>query len=551
MNLQQAHAPHGRFSSWAGSASGVTRCVGSAALAQALLWAIGLWILLVFDRYGITNDEPVQHAYGQLLLDFYRSGFEMVEVFGFRNLYLYGGFFDMLAAWLQPYAGNLSVWDLRHLLSALFGLAGLVATWKLARLLAGDRAALLALVLLWLTGAWSGAIFHHTKDIPFAACMTWSLYYIVRIVPALPRVPPSLAIRLGVAIGCTFGLRVGAVFAVATLGLTILAAAWLSSPTWRERLRFVLKACWSLWPAVLIAVALTAFFWPWVVMGPDHLFKALNTFSHFAFDLDTVIAGQVIPIDQTPRYYLPLYLLVRLPELSLVGLACAAGFGLRAILSRHALLWPAARDLVPLTVAALLPLTLAMLTKPPLYNGIRHFLFIVPPLSVLAALGLCALWSRLRYSPRLRRLLVLGAVLLLIPPLQSQIRLHPYQYLQYNLLVGGLRGADQNWETDYWSTSLREAAKLLRARLATEKDFEKRSYLVAVCAEHVQADEWLPPNLVVTDDWRRADFFMSTTHMDCHDAMRGELIASVERMGVKLAVVEDRRKLIGSERDPQ
>jgi len=62
----------------------------------------------------------------------------------------------------------MNVWDLRHLLSGAFGLAGLAGTWQLARLVVGERGGLVALVLLLLTGGWSGAMFTHTKDVPFA-----------------------------------------------------------------------------------------------------------------------------------------------------------------------------------------------------------------------------------------------------------------------------------------------------------------------------------------------------------------------------------------------
>jgi hypothetical protein len=51
--------------------------------------------------------------------------------------------------------------------------------------------------------------------------------------------------------------------------------------------------------------------------------------------------------------------------------------------------------------------------------------------------------------------LVVAAVL--VPGVISIWRLHPYEYVYYNSLVGGVRGAAGRFEMDYWCTSYREA----------------------------------------------------------------------------------------------
>src|SRR5574338_96167 len=157
-------------------------------LAYLVFALLALYVALAWDQHGISNDEEVQHVYGRLLVDFYASGLKDHAAFAYKNLYLYGGFFDLIAAGLER-AIPISVWDLRHLLSAGFGLLGLAAVWQLGRELGGEawkeRAGLAALVLLALTGAWSGGMFTHTKDVPFATCMTWALYFTTRLLPRL------------------------------------------------------------------------------------------------------------------------------------------------------------------------------------------------------------------------------------------------------------------------------------------------------------------------------------------------------------------------------
>ena len=506
--------------------------------------ALVLYVLHGFGQHGLSNDEEVQHVYGRLLLDYYASGLTDLSAFQYKNLYLYGGLFDLIAALAERLLPAMNVWDLRHLLTALFGLGGLYAVHRTGRLLGGVTHGLTAVVLLMITGAWGGALFTHTKDIPFAACMAWATFCIVRLVPALPRPPLSQVLQLGAAIGCAFGLRVGAVFAVMTLGLTVLAASALSAGDVRARLTHFVASLVALLPAVPVAVVLMGVFWPWSVQAPGNLFSALTTFSHFTFELFTVLDGVQMKIGEVPRHYLPLYLAARQPELTLAGLLLAVGAGCAGARRIRWMHW------LPVLLAAGLPLLLAIATRPALYNGVRHFTFLLAPLALIAAGGLVATARALRGRPLPAALLAALCAVGVALPLIDMARLAPYHYMNYNRLAGGFAGAPGRWETDYWSDGVREAAGLLRARLDAEQA-PAEPWQVAVCAESVQAQAWLPAERYqVTKDWVRADFFISTTHMACDEVLAGQEIARVERMGVPLTVVKDRRAVPPEQRRP-
>jgi 4-amino-4-deoxy-L-arabinose transferase-like glycosyltransferase len=509
----------------------------------ALLTIVALYIALTFGQHGISNDEWVQHTYGQLLFDYYASGLTDMSAFHYKDLYLYGGLFDLIAATLERLL-PMNVWDMRHLLSALFGLAGLVAIHRLTRHLLDDAAACIAVALLMLTGAWSGALFTHTKDIPFAACMAWATYCITLVVQRLPAPPLGLVLRLGLAIGCAFGLRVGAVFAVMALGLSMLAASTLAGGDARARLMHLGRSVRALLPAVPVALALIALFWPWAAQAPGNLLKALTTFSHVTYAIRTVLDGEIMAITAVPRSYLPIYLAVRQPELTLAGLLG----GLLLALPRLRGPWRPRLPWLPVVLAALLPLALAVLTRPALYNGIRHFTFLLPPLAILAAAGLHALWQHARrsriWAAAFLALCLLGA----LDPLAAMARLHPYHYVNYNRLAGGFEAAVAGrWEADYWSDGVREATRLLRAYLKGAAR-PAEPWQVAVCADPVEADAWLGPDFIVTRDWVRADFFISTTHMDCDSVLAGRIIGQVARAGLPLTLVKDRRALAPDQR---
>lgn len=513
------------------------------------------FVVLTFKHYGLSNDEEVQHRYGQLLLDFYLSGFSDRSAFSYKNLYLYGGLFDVIAAILERVFHTADVWELRHLLSGLFGLVGIAGAWRLGKHLGGERVAFITLVLLTLTGAWLGAMFTHTKDVPFAACMTWALYYTTRIAERLPTPPLALILKLGIAIGCAMGLRVGGAFAVFYLLLTCAAAAFVVTTGWTERLRFLWRCAVSLIPAGLIAFVLMAAFWPWSIMAPANLYKAASAFSHFDFPLHTVLNGRILLMGEVPGYYLSSYLLVRLPELLLLGVLVATMFGARAALRFKRLHEVQHRFIafLPLMLAVVFPLAFTLITAPALYNGIRHFLFIVPPLAVLAAIGLYLGWRtiRERFTGITAALTLAVCSVLALDPLLTLARLHPYEYVYYNRLVaGGLAHAAGRWEVDYWSSSLREAAQFLNAYVANENRPHAR-YEAAVCAVPLQGRAYLDNAFHVTVDWLRADFFITALYQGCENAMKGSVIGTVERLGVPLAIVLDRRHLRGVERIPK
>lgn len=522
-------------------------------LALALLGALLLFVLATFDKHGISNDEPVQHTYGRLLLDFYGSGFTDLHAFDYINLHLYGGLFDMLAAALEPYS-PWSVWDLRHLLSALFGVAGIAFASLTARQLAGPRAACLTGLVLGLTGAWTGAMFTHTKDIPFGTAMIAAVFFSTGLLRQLPR--PSLGnlIGVGLALGCAMGLRVGGLFALFYLGTGVILVLWSLSRSVSDALLLVRQCLPRLLLAIALAIAVMAFTWPWSVMGWHNLFDAATRFSHFNFDMKTQLAGTLYPISQLPRTYLAHYLLLRVPELLLLGLLAAALWGALGLWRSKQPRMPLLRlpiaslPLVPVVLAALFPVLFSLATAPALYNGIRHFSFVLPPLAVLAGLGLDALLKSLKT----RRAVLLTATALLLAlgtdNLLLMLRLHPYQYVAYNHLAGGLEGVFRRYELDYWNDGARESAHLLNRLLRDELGSAPAELTVAFCGESVQVNEFLDSRFRVVRDWPSADFFVSATQTGCDKAMNGTLIGQVERDGVPLMVIKDRRELVGPDR---
>src|SRR5271169_1467403 len=126
----------------------------------------------------------------------------------FRDLYLYGGLFDIVGVRLSEIFAGFDVYDIRHILCALIGIAGIAATAATARTISGSRAGFIAAVALAVCGCWYGAMFNHTKDIPLAAGMIGATYMLVRIMRELPRPSFGSVLLFGLLTGCALGIRV-------------------------------------------------------------------------------------------------------------------------------------------------------------------------------------------------------------------------------------------------------------------------------------------------------------------------------------------------------
>jgi hypothetical protein len=176
----------------------------------------------------------------------------------------------------------------------------------------------------------------------------------------------------------------------------------------------------------------------------------------------------------------------------------------------------------------------------------RHFTFVVPPLAVLAGFGLHALLKELERRWRPAAATVGAAIVVLLTwNAVTLVRLHPHQYLYYNALVGGLQGAAGRYATDYWSNAMPEAVAALQAFLRRTVDRSPPHHFnVSICAEPVQFEHIAPPWLHLTEEWEDAHFFISTTHMDCDAMLKGAVVATVERLGIVIAVVKDRRSIV-------
>src|SRR5690349_6336074 len=290
-------------------------------LSLGLLLSVGVLIVLTFPNYGIIWDEEVQRQYGLLLLEYYRSGMTDLSAFKFDNLYLYGGGFDMAAALLER-VSPVGPYETRHLLGGLVGLVGMAGTWRLARLVGGERVGFFALLLLALLPAYYGHMFSNPKDIPFACGMVWCLHLSARMVRELPKPQWGLVLAYGVVLGLTLGTRIGGVLAVFFFGVIVavhMVGEAREHSGWRGVVREAGTITLRLLPALPVAWLVMAAIWPWAHLELLNPVRAFPKFSAFPWPNEVLYGGLWISADDLPASYLPTMLGLQLPELVLAG----------------------------------------------------------------------------------------------------------------------------------------------------------------------------------------------------------------------------------------
>lgn len=415
--------------------------------------------VLLFRDFGVSWDEPDYYRYGELTRDFYVSGDDAYE--SFSNLRYYGPAVPLLQAVVadavEPTTAG--AFPLAHLVNWLIFVAGAMALYRI--LLLHTRSwvwSLLGPTMLVLSPRIFSHAFVNPKDGPFLALLTINVWLLVEY---LERPRRWLLPVLGVATGLLLDIRVLGLLAV---GFTMVGLALeLPGQDVRERLRGFLLRGWAYFG---VALAVMVLLWPYLWADPVGRFTdSLSTMTSFTDGPQTtVFMGELLPKLAQPWYYAPVWIGITTPIVYLLlgGVGLVAGLRHRPStlyaersVDRHLFLY---------ATWLIAPIALVVVRQSPLYDEWRHLNFVYPALLIFAVLGAKATWDWLRVRTRGPLAGKAFLVVLLISMAAigaSMVRLHPYEAVYFTRLAGGLDGASDEFELDYWGLSYRETLDFL------------------------------------------------------------------------------------------
>ncbi len=428
---------------------------------KAAFWALGpaagmlIFALAVLGDFGVTWDEPLHHQTAEFYLRSFLSGklaFRAEEFSG--SMQYYGPFFDLggevshrlftlRLGWLpEPEA--------RHLHLLLLGAGTVFFTFLIAAEGGSLRGAFLGAFLLAVSPRFLGHSFNNPKDIPLACAAAGCLYFLLRRLRTGRRGwSLSILILGGIAFASRFTYIIVVSIMVLYLILNYIIDLLLKVPG-TERSGFPADLLLGIFLSLPLGLLLWPYFWSETIPRLGELLK-FYAFHPVQARVEVLYRGRTYLAGQDlPWHYAPVMLLVGLPLPVLLAALGAAVSGAGAFFRRRA------RDPVLLLClvwigGGLIPF---MLPGQRVYGGIRHFLFVVPAVCILAGRGLEILCGLPGKWPGLAGKL-LTAAFLVFSLLQLRAY-HPYYTCFYNSLVGGARGAFGRYSLDNWGNAYRQ-----------------------------------------------------------------------------------------------
>ncbi len=406
-------------------------------------------VALTYDSYGFTTDETVDHIKAVRVVEFLTSlGGNRDEISKLDDINIYGAMPDVLALLLQKLVPALS-FDSRHLVSAVFGVIGIYYLYRLGRAFISPAVGFFSALFLACNPMWFGYMFFDAKDIPFAAMLLAALYYCLSALTGRYE-SGWIWLKVGLATGLFAATKLIGVPVLGVIGFVTLACL-ISIPTTASiqinRVFFdrLIKIAICATAGCLVCFAV---FWPqFFLWSPAQLVGIVRLFMNYEPWRGFVqIHGDYISFDKVPWYYTSTYFIISMPLFLLALTAAGTVFG---ILKREPLVIASA-------VVCIVILAYQAISGARALNGYRHFIFLLPFMMLIAAYPIGYLLT-LHRSRGVRIATPAVVLIAMIPTLVSMYQLFPYQYSFYNILVGGVPGADGRYYIDVWRSALREA----------------------------------------------------------------------------------------------
>ncbi|MGD0583789.1 MAG: hypothetical protein ABR974_12700 [Bacteroidales bacterium] len=425
----------------------------------ALLSFLLLLVMLLMSRdAGVNCDEVLHYNHSVAVLNFFATHGRDTSALNtpVTHLKYYGQSYDNLTAGLTRLFRVDDIYGFRHLMSTLAGwltilIAALFAVW-----LEGYGAGIIVLILFAISPTFLGHAQNNLKDIPFALAYISGTWFTFRFLSSHGRGSLKDILLLVLSIAFCISIRPGGLILLCYL---LLFFCIVCLERYLHEGKDVLPGSLNKL-LLLILISAAAFFagilfWPFAILDPArNVLESYRVMVHFPDTFRQVFEGRSEYSDFMPWCYLPKSMAITIPLLVSAGVLLFFVF-IKEIFRNGKYLF-----YLFICFTVLFPVFLVLLSHSNLYSSWRHFLFIYPGIIILSSFGILYLLRRIK------RMLILFAVLaalllLAYHPVKFMAENHRYAYIYYNQLVGGLKGAYGNYETDYYYVSQRESAEWL------------------------------------------------------------------------------------------
>jgi tetratricopeptide (TPR) repeat protein len=415
-------------------------------------------LMLTSREAGISCDEVLHYNHSVSVYDYFASHGADRSALNtpVTHLKYYGQAYDNIVTILIKWFGIDDVYGFRHLMSSLAGWLTMLVTALFAVWLADWRAGIIVLLLYAVSPTFIGHSQNNLKDIPFALGYITATFFILKFLFSGKGKKLSDIIFLTLGIACALSIRAGGIILICYLlffwglyyGLSYLRDKHID-------IREIATGFGWMTGIIVAAWLLSILLWPFALQGPvKNVIESYRIMAHFPDTFRQIFEGKEEWSDFMPWYYLPKSMAITIPIIVLSGLVLFCFYLKKMHRDGKTLHY----FLIIFTI--LFPMSFVIYERSNLYSSWRQFLFLYPALVLLSGIGYHYFLKTA--ENRIYRWAIIGVMVLLsFPPLRFMIANHPYHYLYYNMLEGGIDGAYTNYEMDYYFTGQTEASKWL------------------------------------------------------------------------------------------
>lgn len=414
--------------------------------------------LIIYRDYGLSWDEPYGREHAQVNYNYIVRGDKALFSYEARN---YGVAFELPLLFLEknlPFTSNREIYFFRHIMTFFLFWISAIFFYKIIKKSTGNIfLGLSGVIFLLLSPRIFADSFYNAKDIPFMCGYLISIYTLVLF---LENYHPknlffhALSTAFAIAIRSTGVIIVAITLFVITLDL-ILRSKKLGKPD--KKILFI--------PLYLVSFfIITVIIWPYLWSNPlNHFREAFGYMSNFQVDRQVLFLGNYLTASHTPRYYLPVWMVVTIPVVYFLLFFIGEVIILTKIFFHLFDFKKYAVEMIFLCYFTA-PFFAAIIFHTPLYDGWRQMYFIYPPFLLIGVQGLRFITSRKNLYFKYTSLTIL--MISILPVLYFMIQYHPYQNMYFNIFAGGMKNAKQNFDLDYWGLTFRKGLEYI---LATDK----------------------------------------------------------------------------------
>lgn len=426
-------------------------------------------MLIISKDYGQSGDEWLQIEYGQHIWNYFFEGNNQALDYSnmslqYQGIEFYGGLFDFTMEILHRWLPSIPLLHLRHFFNALSGGCLMIFTGLFAYRLAGKRwmIGLLALLFMAFSPRIFGESMNNPKDIPFACGFVIGMYFFLRLLQDMPSKMWGNAIGIGAGFAIAFGVRPAGgllliVNFVVMAGLYFFLDKAFKQKLQADKNKFLKKSIFFIVGALVVGYIIGLLAWPWGLQEPlTRPLESLKQMTNIKITLRVFFEGVFRPNNNMPWYYELKWIIMSNPLVVILGVA------LFFVLLAKAKKQYGLIAVIMVVFAAFFTPLYMIYKKSSVHDTWRHLFFIYPYWVAMAALAFPLLNDFIKQE-KLKWIPFAIAVLGLSPAIAWTVRTHPNQYVYFNELEGGVKGAFGYYDIDYYQNSaLQDANWLLK-----------------------------------------------------------------------------------------